>query len=68
MKKYLWLLVAANSSWGQLVVFSVNKNYGLFPMVTKGKEVKERRMDNGYKFDSLLKVETLSGGWMKKCL
>lgn len=44
------------------MVFSVNKNYGLFPMITKGKEVKERRMDNGYKFDSLLKVETLSGG------
>lgn len=31
-------------------------------MITKGKEVKERKMDNGYKFDSLLKAETLSGG------
>lgn len=32
-------------------------------MITKGKEVKERRMDNSYKFDSLLKVETQEDEW-----
>lgn len=68
MKKYLWLLVAQIPHGDSLWFLVWTKIMDFFPMITKGKEVKERKMDNGYKFDSLLKAETLSGGWMKKCL